>query len=59
MSICTAMALKAGMLQGLMLHQVLGAGTHVFDSLGPGLRQLERLRVLEGEGVTHLHYRVS
>jgi len=55
------MALKAGLLDELMLHQVpflLGDGTRLFDGLGFGLRQLERLRVLEGEGVTHLHYRV-
>ena len=55
------MAIQAGLLDELMLHQVpflLGAGTRLFDGLGFGLRQLERLRVLEGEGVTHLHYRV-
>ncbi|OEO31993.1 hypothetical protein VW23_013655 [Devosia insulae DS-56] len=55
------MALKAGLLDELMLHQVrflLGEGTRLFDGLGFGLRQLERLRVLDGEGVTHLHYRV-
>lgn len=55
------MALKAGLLDELMLHQVpllLGEGTRLFDGLGFGLRQLERLRALEGEGVTHLHYRV-
>ena len=54
------MALKAGLLDELMLHQVpflLGDGTRLFDTLGFGLRNLERLRVLEGEGVTHLHYR--
>ncbi|CAN7537406.1 dihydrofolate reductase family protein [Devosia sp. LjRoot16] len=55
------MALKAGLLDELMLHQVpflLGDGTRLFDTLGFGLGNLERLRVLEGEGVTHLHYRV-
>lgn len=55
------MALRAGLLDELMLQQVpllLGAGTHLFDALGFGLRNLERLRVLAGEGATHLHYRV-
>ncbi|WP_439602556.1 dihydrofolate reductase family protein [Devosia sp.] len=55
------MAIQAGLLDELMLHQVpflLGEGTRLFDTLGFGLRNLERLRVLEGEGVTHLHYRV-
>lgn len=55
------MALKNGLLDELMLHQVpllLGGGTRLFDTLGFGLRKLDRLRVLEGEGVTHLHYRV-
>lgn len=55
------MAIEAGLLDELMLHQMpflLGEGTRLFDTLGFGLRNLERLRVLEGEGVTHLHYRV-
>jgi dihydrofolate reductase len=53
------MALKAGVLDELMIHQVpvlLGSGTRLLDSFGPV--ELERLRVLEGDGVTHLHYRV-
>lgn len=60
-STLVSMALKAGLLDELMLHQVpflLGEGTRLFDGLGFGLRDLERLRVLEGDGVTHLHYRV-
>lgn len=56
------MALRAGLLDEMWIHQVpflLGAGTRLFDGLGAGLRQLERVEVLEGEGgVTHLHYRV-
>lgn len=53
------MALQAGLLDELMLHQVtvlLGAGTPLLDTFA--LRELDRLRVLEGDGVTHLHYRV-
>ena len=53
------MAIKAGVLDEMMLHQVpvlLGEGTRLLDGFEP--RELERLRVLEGDGVTHLHYRV-
>jgi len=53
------MALKAGVLDELQLHQVpilLGDGTRLLG--GYDFRELERLRVLEGEGVTHLRYRV-
>ena len=56
------MALRAGLLDEMELHTVpflLGAGTRLFDGLGFGLRHLERVRVLEGDGgVTHTHYRV-
>lgn len=55
------MALKAGLLDEIMIHQVpflLGAGTRLFDGLGFGLRNLEQVRALQGDGVTHLHYRV-
>ena len=38
---------------------LLGEGRRLFDHLGPEQIELERTRVLEGEGgVTHLHYRV-
>jgi dihydrofolate reductase len=55
------MAIKAGLLDEMMIHVVpvlLGEGRRLFDGLGFGLRELEPVRVLEGEGVTHLRYRV-
>jgi dihydrofolate reductase len=56
------LALAAGVLDELELHVVpvlLGEGRHLFGGLGPEHIELERTRVLEGEGgVTHLHYRV-
>jgi dihydrofolate reductase len=55
-------ALNAGLLDELEIHLVpvlLGEGRRLFEHLGAGQRELERVRVLEGEGgVTHLHYRV-
>ena len=55
-------ALTAGLLDELELHLIpvlLGAGRRLFEHLGPAQRELERIRVLEGEGgVTHLRYRV-
>src|SRR3954468_8685265 len=55
-------ALRAGLLDELEIHLVpvlLGGGRRLFDGLGPPHRELERVRVLEGEdGVTHVHYRV-
>ena len=39
---------------------LLGQGRRLFDNLGPEHIELERTRVLEGDGgVTHLHYRVQ
>ena len=55
------LALAAGLLDELEIHLVpvlLGAGRRLFEHLGPEHIELERTRVLEGEGVTHLHYRV-
>jgi dihydrofolate reductase len=56
------LALAAGVLDEVALHVVpvlLGEGRHLFGGLGPQHIELERTRVLEGEGgVTHLHYRV-
>jgi dihydrofolate reductase len=56
------LALAAGVLDELELHVVpvlLGQGRRLFDGLPAGLVELERTRVLQGEGgVTHLHYRV-
>ena len=55
-------ALNSGLLDELEIHLVpvmFGAGRRLFEDLGPHQRELERVRVLEGEGgVTHLRYRV-
>jgi dihydrofolate reductase len=55
-------ALTAGLLDELEIHLIpvlLGDGRRLFEHLGIEQRQLERMRVLEGEaGVTHLRYRV-
>lgn len=56
------LALTAGLLDELEIHLVpvlLGDGRRLFEHLGVEQRELERIRVLEGEdGVTHLHYRI-
>src|SRR5215203_2082158 len=56
------LALAAGLLDELEIHLVpvlLGQGRRLFENLGPEHTELERVRVLEGEGgMTHLHYRV-
>ncbi|MDP1848567.1 MAG: dihydrofolate reductase family protein [Solirubrobacteraceae bacterium] len=56
------LALAAGVLDELEIHLIpvlLGQGRRLFDNLGPEHIELERTRVLEGEGgVNHLHYRV-
>lgn len=55
-------ALTAGLLDELEITLVpvlLGEGRPLFEHLGIEHRDLERTRVLEGDGgVTHLHYRV-
>ena len=55
-------ALQAGLLDELEIHLIpvlLGGGRLLFENLGLDHRELERVRVLEGEGgVTHLRYRV-
>jgi dihydrofolate reductase len=57
------LALAAGVLDELELHVVpvlFGQGRRLFDNLDPEQIELERTRVLEGEGgVTHMHYRVQ
>jgi dihydrofolate reductase len=59
----TRLALAAGVLDELEIHLVpvlLGQGRTLFENLGPDRIELERTRILEGEGgVTHLHYRVK
>jgi dihydrofolate reductase len=56
------LALAAGVLDEIELHVVpvlLGHGRRLFDNLDVEHVELERTRVLEGEGgVNHLHYRV-
>jgi dihydrofolate reductase len=56
------LALAAGVLDELEIHLVpvlLGQGRRLFDERGPEHIELERTRIIEGEGgVTHLHYRV-
>jgi dihydrofolate reductase len=56
------LALAAGVLDELQIHLIpvlLGEGRRLFEHLGAEHIELERTRVLEGEGVTHLRYRVA
>lgn len=56
------LALAGGVLDELEIHLIpvlLGRGRRLFDQLGPEHHELERTRVLEGDGVTHIHYRVQ
>ena len=61
-SVMVQRALTAGLLDELEIHLIpvlLGDGRRLFEHLGIEQRQLERIRVREGEGgVTHLRYRV-
>ena len=53
--------LRAGLLDELHLDLVpvlLGGGVGLFDHLGTGPIDLERTRVIEGAGVTHLTFRI-
>ena len=56
------LALAAGVLDELELHVIpvlFGQGRRLFENLAPEQIELERTRILEGEGgVTHMHYRV-
>jgi dihydrofolate reductase len=56
------LALAAGVLDELELHVIpvlFGQGRRLFDGLAPEQIELDRTRILEGEGgVTHMHYRV-
>ena len=57
------LALAAGVLDEIELHVVpvlFGQGRRLFEGLAPEQIELERTRILEGEGgVTHMHYRVQ
>jgi dihydrofolate reductase len=56
------LALAAGVLDELEIHLIpvlFGQGRRLFDNLDPEQIELERTRVLEGDGATHLHYRVQ
>jgi dihydrofolate reductase len=57
------LALAAGVLDELELHVIpvlFGQGRRLFEGLAPDQIELERTRILEGEGgVTHMHYRVQ
>jgi dihydrofolate reductase len=56
------LALAAGILDELELNVVpvlFGQGRRLFDNLDPEQIELERTRILEGDGATHLHYRVK
>jgi dihydrofolate reductase len=57
------LALAAGVLDELELHVIpvlFGQGRHLFEGLDPEQIELQRTRVLEGDGgVVHMHYRVQ
>ena len=57
------LALAAGVLDELELHVVpvlFGQGRRLFENLAAEQIELQRTRILEGEGgVTHMHYRVQ
>ena len=57
------LALAAGVLDEIELHVIpvlFGQGRRLFEGLAPEQIELERTRILEGEGgVSHLHYRVQ
>jgi dihydrofolate reductase len=57
------LALPAGVLDELELHIIpvlFGQGRRLFEGLPAEQIELERTRILEGEGgVTHVHYRVQ
>ncbi|HEX9350949.1 MAG TPA: dihydrofolate reductase family protein [Gaiellaceae bacterium] len=53
--------LQAGLLDELQIHLVpvfLGGGVRLFDGLGPGPTELEIMRVIGSDAVTHLKFRV-
>jgi dihydrofolate reductase len=57
----TQRALPAGLLDEIQIHLVpvlMGQGRRLFEGMDAKQRELQRVRVLEGDGVTHLRYRV-
>jgi dihydrofolate reductase len=53
--------INAGLLDEIHINLVsvlLGGGVRLFEHLGPTPIQLERIRVVEVPGVTHLRFRV-
>lgn len=53
--------LKAGLLDEIQVSVVpilLGGGVHLFDRLGAKPIELERTRMIESTGVTHLRFEV-
>lgn len=50
--------LQAGLLDEDLVPVLLGKGTRLFDNLQEWIVDLEQLSVVEGQGVTHLRYRV-
>jgi dihydrofolate reductase len=53
--------LRAGKLDEIQVSVaplLLGAGVRLFEHLGPDPIELEQIRVIESDGVTHLRYRV-
>jgi dihydrofolate reductase len=56
------LALPAGVLDEIELHVIpvlFGQGRRLFEGLAPEQIELQRTRILEGEGgVTHMHYRI-
>lgn len=54
--------LRAGLLSELRLHLahvLLGAGTSLFGGVDPAMLALERTRLIDSEGVSHLTFRVG
>jgi dihydrofolate reductase len=53
--------LIVGLLDEIQIHLVpilLSGGTRLFDNIGPRQIAMERTRVIESPGVTHLRYRI-